>query len=97
MVSTERDLGPSVSTILVMAGKKLCGFAGTVHHKSGQGGEERMDGWVLTVARGWRPSGQAPRAAGSSNASSSLLAALRFGAKQSSLDRLARAGPGGNE
>jgi hypothetical protein len=33
MVSTERDLGPSVPTILVMAGKKLCGFADTVHEK----------------------------------------------------------------
>jgi hypothetical protein len=27
MVSTERDLGPSVPTILVIAGKKLCVFS----------------------------------------------------------------------
>jgi hypothetical protein len=32
MVSTERDLGPSVPTIFVIAGKKLCSFF-TIHEK----------------------------------------------------------------
>jgi len=41
MVSTERDLGPSVPTIFVIAGKKLCSFP-TIHEKKKQ--RERVRG-----------------------------------------------------